>query len=389
MKQLTANELKAAMFPDLIKALKTFSGIYGVSECVIVQKCNCVEVYTVINNTNINDKVIEDIKEKWLTLTAANNNPDILDKAKIQYGKEAIRHLYRVASSLESLIVGDNPVLSQVTDAFNMAVNQGVVGDVLSHMFKESFKVAKDIYKQTKLHSHGISLGRAATGLLFAKFSEPLQIVAVIGTGHIGEVVVNSIHKKWKSTKISVITHRPEYVETKYKDQLIQGFNYSKLTEIVSQSDALILCTDIKIPVISANLFRQIVEKGKLKIAIDMGMPPNMEPVEKVAIPMYSLVDVKNFGLTEFHQRLEEAKLAEDIVNQAYNTFDDTIVYYEKNRLLKKLEPMIQRAINEPDSLNSVMGVLIKLLDKLNAQELNILELAIEKSHQINNEKIN
>ena len=149
MPRLYSDELKSLIFPDLEKALSSFIEIHEIDECVIVQKCNCTEIYVVHNSTD-SDKIKCLIINKWKMLLGHEVEPEIWNKIKVHYAKETIFHLYRVTSSLESLIIGDGQVLSQVISSYNLADKMGTAKNVLSHIFKQSFIVAKKyMLKQT------------------------------------------------------------------------------------------------------------------------------------------------------------------------------------------------------------------------------------------------
>lgn len=378
MKELSSKELKTMIFPNLEIAVSTIFETSGIEECVIIQKCNCVEIY-IVHNLLDSDEVIKIVKEKWEQLIGYNIKSEIWEKVKIHYGKETIYHLYRVASSLESLIIGDNLVFSQVISSYNVAVKQGTVKDVFAHVFKQLSIVTKKIRTSTKLYGHGLSLGRVAVALLLTEFSNPFDTVTVVGSGQISEIVVNSIQNKWKSTRINIVTHRVDYISNKYTNPLIEGHNYNDIVNCAKESDAVIFCTYSKKPIISTQELQKIIEHGRLKILIDMGMPPNVETVDSMSIPTYSLAKVVEFGKIQFQQRVEEAKVTEDIIKQAYNEFENTTIEYKKNKILRKLAPDIHRAVGRNNIESALIGILIQIFDNLNPEELNAIESAIDK----------
>ena len=377
MKHLTADELKTIIFPDMAQALRTFFSTPAIRECVIVQKCNCVEIY-IAHDAIEKNEFLHVIRENWEQLIGHTFNPDLWEKTRTHDGKEAIFHLFNVTCSMESLIIGDNQVLSQVTSAYDLAHKQGTVKEILSHVFREAFLVAKKVYTQTRMHDCGVSLGRVAVALVESKLSIPAEVISVVGSGQIAEVVVNAIQERWKTIKIKIITRRPEYISKIYQYPTIEGHARNNLIKCARESDAIILCTDSSKPVISIQELQEVVAYGKLKILIDLGMPPNAEPGEIPNLSTYLLADVQEFGKTKSQKRLEEIKIAEDIIGHAYDEFENTTIEYKKNKILKKLGPEIHKAVQKNDIESSVMGVVIRLLRKLNIDELNAIESAVD-----------
>ena len=82
-------------------------------------------------------------------------------------------------------------------------------------------------------------------------FSSPCEIVTVVGSGQISDIVVNAINKKWKNTRINIVTHRVEYVRQKYTDSLIVGHDYQNLINCLNKSDAVIFCTYSEKPLLN------------------------------------------------------------------------------------------------------------------------------------------
>lgn len=381
LSSLTSNDLKILFFPDLIIALHVIIDTNVIDECVIIQKCNCVEIYTLINSNNINE-VIALLKKKWEDLIHFNINSEIWDKIHIYYGKDVIFHLYRVVCSIESLIIGDNQVHSQVVSSFDIAKKQKTVGPVLSHIFKEAFSVAKKVYTQTELFKNGVSLGRVAVAILMTNFDVSPKVITIVGSGEISETVINGIHKKWKTTNIHAITQRPEYINDKYNNPMIRGRSRDDLIRYARESDAIILCTNLATPIIRKNDIIEIISYGKLKVLIDLGMPPNVEYVNNSTLSFYSLLDLVDYGKNRFLQRLDEKEKAMKIIEESYYSFEGTIIDYKKEKILKKIAPEIHRALKKPDIESSIMGIFIKIFNNLSLENLDAIEISIEKNNQ-------
>ncbi|MBW1670952.1 MAG: glutamyl-tRNA reductase, partial [Deltaproteobacteria bacterium] len=135
-------------------ALRLFAELPCCAEVVFLSTCNRVEVLV---STNRLDEVKESIKELWLD--RGKMDSDTLQGALYEYeGMSAIRHLFRVASSLDSMVVGEPQILGQLKDAYRMASEAKTAGMVLNRLLHKAFSVAKRVRTETRIASHAVSI---------------------------------------------------------------------------------------------------------------------------------------------------------------------------------------------------------------------------------------
>jgi glutamyl-tRNA reductase len=141
-------------------ALKVFRELDGVLDCVILSTCNRFEVTCLLNEDASAEAVFAEFLKTWYSL-----EPDVISPCLYFHtGREAIRHLYRVASSLDSLVIGEPQILGQFKDAIHAARQVGCLNTQLATLFEKALETAKKVRSETEIASSAVSVvtpGRA------------------------------------------------------------------------------------------------------------------------------------------------------------------------------------------------------------------------------------
>jgi glutamyl-tRNA reductase len=145
----------------LASALRTFRELDGVLDCVILSTCNRFEVTCLLNEDTPPEGVFAQFLKGWYALEPRTVFPCLY----FHTGREAIRHLYRVASSLDSLVVGEPQILGQVKDAMHAARQAGCLNTQLASLFDKAICAAKKVRSETEIASSAVSVSYAAVEL--------------------------------------------------------------------------------------------------------------------------------------------------------------------------------------------------------------------------------
>ena len=142
-------------------ALKFFREIDGVLDCVLLSTCNRFEVTCLLNEDASAEAVFAEFLKTWYSLEPRVVFPCLY----FHTGREAIRHLYRVASSLDSLVIGEPQILGQVKDAIHAARQAGYLNTQLATLFEKAIGTAKKVRSETEIASSAVSVSYAAVEL--------------------------------------------------------------------------------------------------------------------------------------------------------------------------------------------------------------------------------
>ena len=165
----------------------------GVQEAVLLSTCNRVEVYGVSSGETGHQEIRSKIVESLAMAKGVNSN-EIVPHLYTLEGIAAIRHLFRVAASLDSLVLGEPQILGQTKSAYRIASEAGTVGPVLGRFFERAFKVAKEVRSSTGVGTGQVSVGSIAVDLARKVFGDLAKCtVLLLGAGKMAEAVAKTL----------------------------------------------------------------------------------------------------------------------------------------------------------------------------------------------------
>ena len=255
------------------QALKDVVGLPSVSEAVLLSTCNRTELYL-----DADDGGAADLSD-WLK--QSQNLGAELDPALFSLDRDpAIRHLFRVACGLDSMVLGEPQILGQLKDAFREAERQGTVGGTLTRLFHHTFSVAKKVRTDTEIGSNPVSVAYAAVSLasqFFAGFSQHTALL--VGAG----VTVELVARHLASNGIGrlFIANR-DIGRAKRLAGQYDGFAVplSELAGTLQQADILISSTASPEIIVSSEQMRTAIKARKRRpvFAVDIAVPRDLDP---------------------------------------------------------------------------------------------------------------
>jgi len=176
---------------DLSDAYLSFKKHASISECVIIQTCNRIELFTASDNHDVHK-----IKKTWASLTGLEENA-FADTLEICDNHDAFEHLLKLTSGLESLVVGEEQILGQIKESIAVARNTKASGQRLNKLFDTSIRIGTRIRNSTGISKGGISLGSMAVKLAEENVDDiKSKNVLLIGTGEAATMVAKSLNKR-------------------------------------------------------------------------------------------------------------------------------------------------------------------------------------------------
>jgi glutamyl-tRNA reductase len=270
-------------------------------------------------------------------------------------GAEAVRHLFRVAASLDSMVVGEPQILGQLKDYYKLAQQAGTVGTVLHRLFHRSFFVAKRVRTETGIASRAVSMSSVAVelaGRIFDRFDE--KTVMLIGAGKMGDVMAR--HLQRCGVKSVMVTNRTfeRAVELAKK---IQGnpIRFDDFPRYLKLADLVIGCAAASDILVDAGMVEKVLRERKqaAMFFIDIGDRRNFDTginaIDNAYI--YNIDDLKSVAADNLNERSSEAEKAEGIVQEEVVSFLDWVNSLEQvpmiTALIDKFEVIRQGEINK------------------------------------------
>ena len=297
-----------------ILKLKTYEEI---KECAILSTCNRVEIYTTVEKPELGVARIKDFLHSC--------QPDIPMEEISQHlythkNDGVVRHLFRVASSLDSMIIGETQILGQVKDAFDNALLNKTTGMVLNKLFKKSISVAKRIRTETKIGESAVSISFAAVELakkIFSNLGDKTGML--IGAGEMGELAAQYlVNNGIKDIVVSNRNYdRALHLAKSYNGRVVRFEDF--LPEMVNV-DVVICSTGAPNYVILFKHVQDIIHKRKNSpiFLIDISVPRNIDPdINKIDnVFLYDIDDLQAVVETNLRARREEAEKGEQIIEE-------------------------------------------------------------------------
>ncbi|TAN24123.1 MAG: glutamyl-tRNA reductase, partial [Actinomycetota bacterium] len=306
---------------DMLDRLKIFSSADGVEEAVLVCTCARTEVFAEIT------KFHGGIEEMWhnLSRTLQIEREELASVATVYYERGAVSHLLRVASGLESELIGETEILGQVRRAFLRSHEAGYSGPGLYGLFRKALEVGKRARSETGIARGITSSAHAAAGL----FSEACGLegdgtVMVVGVGEIGSKLAEALSQG--GYKVYLTSRTFDKAESLANRINAKAVHIHDFKTYIPELDGIFLATSSKRYLLNGDDTR-LFDPSRIPktFIIDMGVPRNVDPVlgSFDGITLYDLDGVNAFVKTAIEYRQQEAELVEEIIEAETTKFVD------------------------------------------------------------------
>lgn len=345
-----------------------------VSEIMMVSTCNRLMFVLV------SEKMIDfEFKASFFSaLYPSLSSSDLVwlnHTAQLFGGDEASKHLLKVASSLDSLVIGEREIITQVRTSFEHAAKSGLTSDFVRLLVKKSVECAKDVFTRSKIANNPVSIvSLAYRKLRNLKLKEDARFL-VIGAGVTNQNFAKYL-KKHGFANFSVFNRTLEKAELLAKELNGKAFPLSELAQYSNGFDVIITCTGSSEPIVNEAMYRQLLQnETSKKIIIDLAVPADIaaEVVQNNPVHYIDINYLKAIAAENMQQRQSEVKVAEDIVIEHFEELTE-LIRLRKVELAMGFVPQRVKEIRETATNN----VFAKDLMKLDADSRAVLEKMLD-----------
>jgi len=297
----------------------------SILENVIVSTCNRTEIYAVTDQVHTGRFYIKQFLADWLKV----DKEDVSPYLRITESDATVEHLFRVASGLDSMVLGETQILGQVKDAFLTAQENQTTGTIFNELFKQAITFAKKAHKDTAIGEHAVSVSYAAVELAKKIFGDLQQKhVVILGAGEMGELAAKNIHGSGASN-ITVVNRTLEKARLLAETFEAQAKSVDELHELLQDADILISSTGSDSVMLSNESVEAIQKKrkGKPLFLVDIAVPRDLDPAigELDNVFLYDIDDLQNIVDENLAARKTAAEKIEIILEGEIVAFNEWV----------------------------------------------------------------
>ena len=316
---LDVRERAAIVAGRLEEATRELASRRGVSEAAILSTCNRTEVYC------RQDTVDASVVGSWMAGYSGLSVEEIGRLAYRHPDERAVRHVLRVASGLDSMVLGEPQILGQMKDAFSAAHRAGATGKILNRMFQHTFSVAKQVRTDTAVGSCAVSVAYAAVRLaqrIFMDFTA--RTTLLIGAGETIELVARHLfeHGLRRIIVANRAVERAESVAARVDGEAIP---LSEIPRRLHEADIVVTSTASTLPILGKGAVESATRRRRHKpiFMVDLAVPRDIEP-QVASLPdvyLYTVDDLSQVVDRNLDARREAAREAERIIDLGVEGF--------------------------------------------------------------------
>jgi glutamyl-tRNA reductase len=374
---------KLAFSPDQVRqALQSLRKQFPETEAVLLSTCNRVELYIASENATAcptHHDVVNFLAE-FHGLRSQEIFNDLFERT----GEDFVRHLFTVAASLDSMVIGEAQILSQVKQAYDVATAENSVGSLTNSAFQAALRVAKRVTTETAIQQKRVSIPSVAVGdfasQVFERYDD--KKVLVIGAGEMGEETLRYLIDEGARDITIVNRSRPraEALADKLGGRVS---TWERLFDHLVEADLVISTTGATEPIVSANQYRKIEEARSQRplFILDLAVPRDFDPAigDFVGVYLYSVDDLGKHCERNRKEREREWPKAERIIEEETARFMTDLHHRSTGPTIRRLKARadevkieeLQRLLNklgasiDPKSRTEIEKAFDRLVNKL------------------------
>ena len=310
--------------PAALRHLVSYPSVNG---CVILSTCNRTEIYCAAHDIDLASKEILSFLRTYNYIDEAAIAPYLYKK----HCKDAVMHLFNVTASLDSMVIGENQILTQVKHYYFIAKNIHATDAILNKVFQTAIHVGKKIRAKTRINNGSVSVGSVAVELLqqLAQ-TRTIQSILLIGAGKTSEITIKNIRNQIPS-KVGIANRSKERATALANTFDAYVIPFEDRYNAIQNYDVIIVSTGAENYILSGDTLAEhnIADK---KIFIDLSVPRNIDPsVKNSGFALYTVDDLQGIINQNVEKRNKEITKVKTIINTIY---EDYYRWYIKQTIL-------------------------------------------------------
>lgn len=323
----------------LAAALRGFRDRFPQCELVMLSTCNRVEMYATADERHA--PAADDVRD-FLADQAHVDAAEVRDHTRYRTGRDAVEHLFTVAASLDSMVVGESQILSQVKAAYDVACQQETAGPMTHGLFQAANRVAKRVQTETSIARRRVSVPSVAVGEVVPEVFDTLRgkTVVVCGSGEMGTETLRYL-KNAGADNIVVVGRNYERAAGVAEQFGGRAERWESLAACVTAADVLVGATSATEPILDAATFAVHHPKrgGRTLLILDLAVPRDVEPAvgDFDGVYLYSIDDLQTACERNRRKREKEWPKAKAIIADETDAFMRSIQNQQTGPVIARL----------------------------------------------------
>ncbi|MCE5190770.1 MAG: glutamyl-tRNA reductase [Actinomycetia bacterium] len=303
------------------EALSLLTSDDRIAEAVIISTCNRTEIYAVASGDDEGVDAVIDFMATYHSL----DRHELVRSLYMHRSEDVVRHLFRVVSSLDSMVIGEAQILGQVKEGYEHALGNGATGKVFNKLFRQSFEVGKRVRTETEIGENAVSISYAAIELA-KKVFDTLQgrTILILGAGKMSELTAKHLVSNGVKTVLVAnrTFERAQDLASRFNGEAVR---YDDLYTRMRDADVVISSTSATHYVITKEQVAQSMRGrgGRPLFLIDIAVPRDIEPAvnELGNVFLYDIDELTGVVESNLEERMREARRAEAIIDEEFAAF--------------------------------------------------------------------
>jgi glutamyl-tRNA reductase len=345
-----------------IEALQGLRDATGLEECAVLSTCNRTEIYGITREEDWQEPVLE-----CLARRAGVSSGHLQDHLYSFEGTPAVRHLFRVAAGLDSMVVGEGQILAQVKETLQSAQEAGTAGTLVHALFQHVITAGKRARTETEIGRGAVSISLAAVQLarqIFPRLRD--HVVLLVGAGETGEQTAKMLLQDGASQKLLVCNRTPERAQALADQYGGTTVPFERLSDGLVRADIVVLSTGAPQAVVTAEPLRRVMRarRGRPIFLIDIAVPRDVEAAagEIEDVYLYNIDDLQEVVEKNLAGRQAEITRVEALLEEDLDRFRAWMRGLEVAPTIQQLQQLYQGVANA--ELERLGGRLSHLSDR-------------------------
>ncbi|OYP34932.1 glutamyl-tRNA reductase [Rhodopirellula sp. MGV] len=326
-------------------ALNEFRRRFPDGELVLISTCNRTELYTTADDQGSPDR---DAVVSFLAEQHSLPADDVVEQMIYRSGHDAIEHLFTVASSLDSMVIGESQILSQVKQAYELACQLGSAGPLTHAVFQAANHAAKRVHTETDIHRRRVSVPSVAVGEVIPEVFDSLvgKRVLICGAGEMGEETLRYLIQAG-ANNVVILNRSLDRAKNLAEAFGVQHAPWETFLDQVVQADVIVGTTSATTPILTAQQFESIRSrrKDRVLLALDLAVPRDFDAAldEFRNLYLYQIDDLQAACQRNRHEREKEWPKAQRIITEETKRLLTDLNHRATGPVIKRLREQAQQ----------------------------------------------